>query len=166
MWNTLATQLADLILGIDHVAIAVEDIDTSIAWYSSALGFTLAERSVVSGDHSGMLYAVMKSGAATVVLVQGTSPESQVSKFLSAYGAGMHHIAFAVSDLEQAIDRVTKAGGNTDTPIVSDDGIRQALLQRDPATGVRVELIERHGVSFSQQNVEHLFRALEEKDLY
>ncbi len=165
MENTLATQLADLILGIDHVAIAVEDIETSIAWYSSALGFSLAERSEMSGDHSGMLSAVLKSGGATVVLVQGTSPESQVSKFLVAYGAGMHHIAFAVSDLDQAIDRVTKAGGHADTPILSDDGIRQVFLQRDPATGVRVELVERRGASFSQQNIEHLFRALEEKGL-
>lgn len=166
MENTLTTQLADLVLGIDHIAIAVKDIDSSIAWYSSALGFSLAERSEVSGDHSGMLYAVMKSGSTTVVLVQGTSPESQVSKFLAAFGAGMHHIAFAVTDLDEAINRVATEGGSADTPIVSDNGIRQAFLQRDPATGVRVELIERHGIPFSERNVGQLFRALEEKDLY
>lgn len=166
MKNMLSTQLADLILGIDHVAIAVEDIDTSIAWYSSALGFSLAERSEMSGDHSGMLSAVMKSGGATVVLVQGTSPESQVSKFMAAFGAGMHHIAFAVTDLDKAISRVVETGGHADTPIISDDGIRQVFLRRDPATGVRVELVERRGASFSQQNIEHLFRALEEKGLY
>jgi methylmalonyl-CoA/ethylmalonyl-CoA epimerase len=166
MDNTLTTQLAELVLGIDHVAIAVKDIDASIAWYSSALGFSLAERSEVSGDHTGMLYAVMKSASATVVLIQGTSPESQVSKFLDAYGAGMHHIALAVADLDEAINRVAAAGGIADTPVVSDNGIRQALLQLDPATGLRIELIERHGVSFSKQNVEQLFRALEEKGLY
>ncbi|MEO8331089.1 MAG: VOC family protein [Gallionella sp.] len=165
MMNTLPSQLADLVLGIDHVAIAVADIDTSIAWYSSALGFSLAERSEMSGDHSGMLSAVMKSGGATVVLVQGTSPESQVSRFLAAFGAGMHHIAFAVADLDQAISRVVETGGHADTPIISDNGIRQAFLQRDPATGVRVELVERSGASFSRQNIEHLFRALEEKGL-
>lgn len=166
MKNTATTQIGDLVLGIDHVAIAVEDIDSSIALYASALGFSLQERSEVTGDHSGMVYAVMRSGAATVVLVQGTSPESQVSKFLAAFGTGMHHIAFAVSDLNKAIDRVVTSGGIADTPVISDDGIRQTFLQRNPATGVRVELIERHGVSFSERNIEHLFRALEEKDLY
>ena len=166
MTSTLTAQLGDLILGIDHVAIAVEDIDASIARYSTALGFALLERSEVSGDHSGMLYAVMKAGSATVVLVQGTSPASQVSKFLAAFGAGMHHIALAVTDLDKAIARTTVAGGIADTPVISDDGIRQAFLQRDPTTGVRIELIERHGVPFSEKNVEQLFRALEEKDLY
>lgn len=166
MKNTLATQLGDLVIGIDHVAIAVENIDASIAQYSSALGFTLINRSEIAGDHTGMVYAVLKSGSATVVLVQGTSPESQVSKFLAAFGAGMHHVALAVTDLDKAINRAVAAGSTADTPVISDKGIRQAFLHRDPATGVRVELIERHGVPFSEKNVEQLFRALEEKDLY
>jgi len=166
MENTLITQLADLVLGIDHVAIAVKDIDASIAWYSSALGFSLKERSEISGNHSGMLYAVLTSGSATVVLVQGTSPASQVARFLAEFGAGMHHIALAVSDLDAAIDRISSAGGGTDTPIVCDNGIRQAFLQRDPATGMRIELIERDGGEFSRQNVERLFKVFEEKDLY
>lgn len=166
MKNTLATQLGELVIGIDHVAIAVEDIDAAIARYSSALGFSLLERSVVSGDHSGMVYAVMVSGGSTIVLVQGTSPESQVSKFIAAFGTGMHHIAFAVTDLDAAIKRATSAGSTCDTPVVSDEGIRQAFLHRDEKTGVRIELIERHGVSFSEKNVEDLFRALEEKELY
>jgi methylmalonyl-CoA/ethylmalonyl-CoA epimerase len=166
MENILKTQLADLVLGIDHVAIAVQDIDASIAWYTSTLGFSLVERSEISGDHSAMLYATLISGGSTIVLVQGTSPDSQVSKFLAEFGAGMHHIALAVSDMDLAIDRVVQAGGSTDTPVVSDDGIRQVFLQRDPATGIRIELIERHDVPFSKQNVEQLFKAFEEKDLY
>lgn len=166
MKDTLTTQLGDLVIGIDHIAIAVEDIDASIAWYSSALGFSLVERSEVNGDHTGMVYAIMKSAAASVVLVKGTSPESQVSKFVAAFGTGMHHIAFAVTDLDKAISRVAEAGGATDTPVISDEGIRQAFLQRDASTGVRIELIERHGAPFSEKNVERLFRALEEKNLY
>lgn len=164
--NALTAQLGDLILDIDHVAIAVADIDSSISHYSSALDFSLLERNEVSGDHTGMVYAVLKSGGATVVLVQGTSPESQVSKFISAFGPGMHHIAFAVSDLDAALDRVRQAGGKADTPIISDEGIRQAFLQRDAASGIRIELIERSDAPFSEKNVEGLFRALEAEDLY
>ena len=166
MKNNLTTQLADLVLGIDHVAIAVPDIDASIAWYTATLGFALAERSEISGDHSAMLYATLISGSSTIVLVQGTSPASQVSKFLAEFGAGMHHIALAVADLDLAIGRVISTGGCIDTPVVHDNGIRQVFLRRDPATGIRIELIERHDVSFSKQNVEQLFKAFEEKDLY
>ncbi len=166
MAHPLPAQLADLIQGIDHIALAVEDIDASIALYSSALGFSLLKRSEVRGDYSGMVYAVMKSGSATMVLVQGTSPVSQVSKFIAAFGAGIHHIAFAVSDLDAALDRIARAGATADTPLISDHGIRQTFLHRDTETGVRVELIERHGVPFSERNVEQLFRALEAKDLF
>lgn len=166
MTNPITEQLGDLVIGIDHVAIAVADVDASIAHYSRALGFTLLERSEVSGDHSGMVYAVLKSGSSTVVLVQGTSPESQVSKFIAAFGTGMHHIAFAVRDLDAALSIVKETGGSADTPVIADAGIRQAFLQRDAASGVRIELIERAEAPFSEKNVEGLFRALEAKDLY
>lgn len=157
--------LSDLILGIDHVALAVTDVDASLQSYG-ALGFKLIERSEVRGEHSGMVYAVLKSTDATLVLVQGTSPASQVSKFIAVCGTGMHHIAFAVSDLEAAIQRANAAGILCDTPIIKDDGIRQAFLHRDDKTGIRIELIERTGVPFSEKNVAGLFKALEEKDLY
>jgi methylmalonyl-CoA epimerase len=166
MNDALTSPYSDLVLGIDHVAIAVEDIAASINWYTATLGFSLAGESAVSGDHSGMVYAVLMSGDTTIVLVQGTSPESQVTKFIEAKGSGMHHIALAVSNLDEALRRVSQSGGVADTPIVSDDGIRQAFLQRDPVTGVRIELIERRGTAFSEQNVQALFEALEAKNLY
>ncbi len=166
MTPPISTQLGDLVLGIDHVAIAVENIDAAIARYSAALGFNLVERSEVSGEHSGMLYAVMRCGSSTVVLVQGTSAASQVSKFLATYGSGMHHIAFAVTDLDTAILRATQAGCIADTPVVCDEGIRQTFLQRDASSGVRIELIERHGAAFSARNVQQLFKTLEAKDLF
>jgi methylmalonyl-CoA/ethylmalonyl-CoA epimerase len=166
MVHTLASQLSDCIVAIDHVAVAVENLDDAIAWYSSTLGFSLIERSVTNGAHSGMLYAVMKAGQATVVLVQGTNPQSQVSRFLAEFGPGIHHIGFTVTNLDEAMARIINAGGSTDTPIVSDTGIRQAFLPRDHATGVRIELIERQGDSFSSQNAERLFKTLEEKKLY
>ncbi|MDD5471718.1 MAG: VOC family protein [Sideroxydans sp.] len=161
----LNEQLSDLILGIDHVALAVTDIDSSLKVYA-ALGFSLLDHSEVHGDHSGMRYATLKCKDATLVLVQGTSPESQVSRFVAACGTGIHHIAYAVSDLDAAIHCAQQTGITVDTPIQSDEGIRQAFLHRDADTGVRIELIERHGAPFSEHNVEGLFRALEAQDLY
>ena len=166
MDDTLTPPYSDLILGIDHVAIAVEDVAASIAWYTATLGFSLVEKNEVTGDHSGMVYAVLISGATTIVLVQGTSPESQVSKFIDAKGPGMHHVALAVSDLDEALRRVNQSSGIADTPIVADQGIRQAFLPRDSISGVRIELIEREGAAFSEKNVQALFQALEAKGLY
>jgi len=165
MTNSPTALIADLILGIDHVALAVADIEAAGQCYA-ALGFTPVAQSEVHGEHSGMRYAVWQSGDATLVLVQGSSPASQVSRFLNAFGAGMHHIAFAVSDLDAALARATQAGVAADTPVVRDAGIRQAFLHRDEKTGVRIELIERHGTPFSSRNVAQLFRMLEAKDLY
>jgi len=164
--DMLSSQLNELIIGIDHVALAVEDIDASINWYVNSLSFTLLERSDVTGEHSSMVYAVLKCGSTSIVLVQGTSPDSQVSKFVETFGTGMHHIAFAVRDLDAALVKVCAAGGHTDTPIIADKGIRQIFLHRDPVTGIRIELIERKDAPFSEKNVEGLFRALEEKNLY
>lgn len=161
----LRDRLTDLILGIDHVALAVTDIDAALPAYA-ALGFSLLDRNEVHGKHSGMLYATLKSGEATLVLVQGTSPASQVTRFVENSGAGIHHVAYAVSDLDEALRRAQAAGITADTPVVANSGIRQAFLRRDEKTGVRIELIERQGVSFSEHNVKQLFRALEAKDLY
>ncbi len=161
----LSEQLADLILEVDHIAIAVEDLDESVRWYSGALGFSLLDRHITRGEHTSMLYAVMKAGQSIIVLLQGTSPKSQVSRFITEFGCGVHHIAFAVSDLDAAISRANEYGSVTDTPIASDEGLRQVFFRRDPATGVRVELIERRGGSFTEKNVTQLFRVMEEKGL-
>ena len=157
---------ADLVSGIDHVAIAVSDIEASIAWYAATLGYALAERNEVSGELTGMILAVMNSGTSTIVLIQGTSPESQISRFIEEFGPGMHHIALAIRNLDEALERIGRAGGYADTPVVSNNGIRQIFLERDTTSGIRIELIERNGGSFSRHNIEQLFRALEEKELY
>ena len=92
--------------GIDHVAIAVHDIDQAISWYQSVLGFDLKVHKVTEGQDSSMVSAVMQSGTATIVLVQGLSPDSQVSKFINQFGPGMHHIAFSVSNLDAIVEAV------------------------------------------------------------
>lgn len=161
----IPASLDDQIVGVDHVAIAVSDIEQAISWYRSALGFVLSEKRTTAGDHSAMVSAVMRAGGATVVLVQGLSANSQVSRFIDQYGAGVHHVAFAVKDLDAALARVAGAGW-PDTPVIHVGGVRQVYLRRDEATGVRVELIEAGNGSFSDAGVEQLYRAMEENNLY
>ena len=93
--------LARYATGIDHVAIAVPDLETSIEFYSKVLGFELVERRRTEGTATAMVSAVMKAGPLTFVLIQGTSPQSQVSRFIEHYGPGVQHIAISVENIEE-----------------------------------------------------------------
>lgn len=159
-------RLGDCVIGIDHVAIAVSDLEQGIDWYTQKLGFRLVERRETRGEHTSMVSAVVRAGSAVVVLIQGTSPESQVSRFIEHFGPGVQHLALAVTDMDEAMARLTQAGGGTDTPMIVNEGLRQSFLRRDIGSGVRIELIESRGGRFSDESVEQLFRAFESGDLY
>ncbi len=99
------------------------------------------------------------------MLVEGSGPESQVSRFIEQKGEGVSHVALAVSSLDDALRRV-EAVTRPALPEVSAGGIRQAFLQQDPESGVRIELIERAGGQFSERSLREMFVALEERDLF
>ena len=152
--------------GIDHIAIAVVDLEEAIAWYTQKLGFRIVERRTTRGEHTSMLSAVVTAGEAVLVLLQGTSPQSQISRFIEEFGPGVQHIALCVQELDKALDNASAAGAQTATPVMSDVGLKQVFLDRDTGSGVRVELIERNGGSFSETSIERLFRAFEAADMY
>lgn len=159
-------RLEDCITGIDHIAIAVEDIAEAVDWYTNKLGFKLIEERVTHGRHTSMASAVIGAGRAVLVLIQGLTPDSQVTRFIEHFGPGAQHIALGVRDMDEAMERVFEAGGATDTPMIEDVGIRQAFLRRDEGSGVRVELIERKGGQFSDESVQQLYQAFEDRELY
>ena len=159
-------ELGGCIVGIDHIAIAVEDLDEAVDWYVTKLGFQLQQTRVTRGESTAMISAVLFAGSAVVVLVQGTEPASQVSRFIEKFGPGVQHFAFTVRDMDEAMQRVTAAGGGADTELIVSPGLKQVFLRRDVGSGVRVELIERGGGDFSDESVENLFRDFEARDLY
>ena len=161
-----ATLLAKYARSIDHIAIAVHDLEESIEYYSKTLGFQLHERRRTEGKVTAMVSAVMKAGPVTVVLLQGTSQESQVSKFVENYGAGVQHIAFGVVDLPAMVEELKGSGVEFDTNIISSPGLRQIFTHRDKGSGMMFELIERLGGDFSDESVKSLFEQLEAKDTY
>lgn len=148
---------------IDHVAVAVEDLEVAVDWYCANLGFEVVERRRTQGERTAMISAVLKAGSALVVLIQGTEPESQVSRFVARHGSGIQHLALQVTDLDAAIARFKSAAAEID--IIEEKGIRQVFLRREAGSGVRIELIERRGGTFNDRSVENLFRAFEAKDL-
>lgn len=161
-----ATQLGRYALAIDHIAIAVRDLESSIAFYTDVLGFELHERRRTEGTHTAMISAVLKAGPITVVLLEGTSPESQVSKFIEHYGPGVQHIAIGVQTLPEMAKRLAQAGLAFDTTVIESPGLRQIFTRRDPGSGVMIEFIERLGGDFSDQSVQQLFQQLEKKDSF
>lgn len=164
--NAALASIHDVILELDHVAVAVDDLDAAVEWHSKALGFKEISRRETTGENTSMKSAVMKAGKAVIVLVQGTCSESQVSHFIARHGQGVQHVALAVSDLDQAVASLEEHGIAVDTPMIVDHGIRQVFLARTAESDVRYELIERRGGAFTDRSVERLFRTLEAGKLY
>ena len=165
MSNT-ATLLSKYARSIDHVAIAVHDLEESIAFYTNVLGLELKERRRTEGKHTAMVSSVLKAGSISIVLLQGTSPDSQVSKFVEHYGAGVQHVAIGVEDLPQMAEDLKAAGLEFDTSVIQSPGLRQIFSARDKGSGMMFEFIERMGGDFSDQSVQQLFEQLEKKDAF
>lgn len=160
--------LADLTVGVDHVAIAVPDLAAAVAFYRDVMGFEVLEERETKGQFTGMVSAVTQAGPLTFVLVQGTSPESQVSRYVEKYGPGVQHVALLVKDLPEVVRRLEESGMEFDTSIIQGTGIRQAFTHRDDASGMMYELIERQSEDghFTDESVAELFRQLEERDAF
>ncbi|MDP9122402.1 MAG: VOC family protein [Acidobacteriota bacterium] len=164
--STNAPMLGKYATQVDHIAIAVHDLETSIEFYTKVLGFALHERRKTLGKQTAMVSAVMKAGPITVVLLQGTSPESQVSRFIDNYGAGVQHVAIGCQNLPQMAEELKAQGLEFDTTVINSPGLRQIFTKRDSGSGLMIEFIERMGGDFSDQSVQQLFEQLERKESF
>ncbi len=152
---------------IDHIAIAVKDLDEGIEFFGNVLGFKLIQRRVIHGQRTGMASAEMEHNDIKFVLCQGTEPESQVSRLITNFGPGVAHIALAVTDAQAACDKLAQQGMNFDTTVIKGSGLRQVFSSRDFNTGLSFEFIERNGEEqFLEENVNELFLQLEKSGAY
>ena len=158
--------LAKYTRSIDHVAIAVKDLEASIRFYTGVLGFELKERRKTEGKTTAMISAVLVAGPVTIVLLEGTTPDSQVSRFVEHFGPGVQHIAIGVEDLPQMAEELKAAGMEFDTTVIQSPGLRQIFSTRDPGSGMMFEFIERLGGDFTDQSVQSLFEQLEKKNAF
>lgn len=166
--RTTASVLAEHTVGLDHVAIAVPDLEKAVAFYRDVLGCEVKEQRTTAGRRTAMVSAVLQLGPVTMVLVQGTSPESQVSRYVDAFGAGVQHVAIQVRDLPAVVQALKDSGMEFDTTIIQGTGIRQTFTHRDPASGMMYELIERQTPDghFTDESVAELFNQLEAHDAF
>ncbi|WP_331375413.1 VOC family protein [Sinorhizobium chiapasense] len=153
--------------GIDHIALAVHNLDDAIHLFQDVLGFRLRRRFHIKGKKSGMVAADMVRDGICFVLCQGTEPESQVSQLVQNFGAGLAHVALAVDDVSTAIDTLKERGLSFDTTVIEGAGLTQAFSSRCPNTGMTIELIHRSGKEgFLESNVQELFDQLESSGKY
>ena len=106
---------------VDHVGVAVEDLDRALATYEADLALTLVHRETVA--EQGVEAVLLDVGDSHVELLAPLGPDTPVGRFLARQGPGLHHVAYGTQDIEAELERLAGAG------------VR--LLDRSPRTGIR-----------------------------
>ena len=106
---------------IDHIGVAVEDLDAAIALYEQTYGMELVHREVV--EEQGVEAVLLDVGENHVELLRPLGPDTPVGKFLARKGPGLHHVAYQVTDIEATLASLR------------DSGVR--LIDETPRTGIR-----------------------------
>lgn len=153
---------------IDHIAIAVKNIDEALFLYQDIFGFSLLKRREIVGAFSGMKSAELDAGGFSIVLVQGTSPESQVSRYIEEYGPGVQHVAIEVDDVDILSETLKESGVEFATNIIRGEGLVQIFTQREGNSGMMFEFIQRkkNTKHFEAGNIQQLFEQLEENNAF
>lgn len=129
---------------IDHVGIAVADLDSGIARYQELLGVSPSVRKRMEKD--GIDAAILDLGSTHVELIAPTGPGSAISGFLEKHGEGMHHVAYRVDDIRAALAQLRGQGARLldEEPRVGVMGHLVAFIHPQSAGGVLTELVEAH----------------------
>lgn len=134
--------MESLLTEIDHVAIAVHDLDAAIAWYEDVLGATLEHREVVESD--GVAEALLRVADSYIQLLTPTRHDSPVAKYLEKKGEGLHHVGYRVANCAQALDAVKASGGRVidNEPRPGSRGTIVAFVHPKTSFGTLIELVE------------------------
>lgn len=126
--------------GLDHVAIAVKDLDAAVKFYVEVLGFAPPELEVVADQQ--VTTAIFGHGMGRIELICPTDPAGSVAKFLEKRGEGLHHICVEVADLEATLAELKAKGAQLidQTPRIGAGGAKIAFVHPKGAHGVLTEL--------------------------
>jgi methylmalonyl-CoA/ethylmalonyl-CoA epimerase len=127
---------------IDHIGVAVDDLDGAIALYSERLGMPLQHRETV--EEQGVEAVLLGVGESHVELLRPLGPDTAVGKFLERSGPGLHHVAYGTDDIDSALEAVRDAGLRLidEQPRTGIRGSRVAFLHPKSTGGVLTELVE------------------------
>ena len=127
---------------IDHIGVAVEDLDAAIALHESTYGMALVHRETVT--EQGVEAVLFDVGESHVELLKPLSGDSPVGRFLASRGPGLHHVAYQVDDVGAALGAAREAGLRLidETPRTGIRGTQVAFLHPATAGGVLTELVQ------------------------
>ena len=130
---------------IDHIGVAVEDLDAAIALYEKSFEMEQAHRETVSSQ--GVEAVLLDVGEGHVELLAPLGPEPAVGKFLARKGPGLHHVAYAVDDIEGVLGKLQEAGVELigSKPRVGIRDSRVAFVHPKSTGGVLTEVVEPAG---------------------
>ncbi len=131
-----------LLTEIDHVAIAVRDLEAAIDYYQRAFGATVDHREVVESD--GVEEALLKVAESYVQLITPTRADSPIAKALEKRGEGLHHIGYRVSDCAAALAAMVAAGATPidQAPRPGSRGTIVAFMHPKGSFGTLIELVQ------------------------
>ncbi|HAF69678.1 MAG TPA: methylmalonyl-CoA epimerase [Acidimicrobiaceae bacterium] len=127
---------------IDHVAIAVHDLEAAIAYYEEAFGAQVHHREIVESD--GVEEALVKVADSYIQLTTATRPDSPIAKHLEKRGEGLHHIGYRVDDCQVALDAMIAAGATPidQSPRPGSRGTTVAFMHPKGSFGTLIELVQ------------------------
>lgn len=127
---------------VDHVGIAVRDLEAAISFYERAFGVAVAHRDRV--EDQGVEEALIRVGESYIQLLQPTGPDTPVGKFIERRGEGVHHVGYGVSDLEGTLERLRAEGLQLidEKPRPGSRGTMVAFVHPRSVGGVLVELVQ------------------------
>jgi len=130
---------------IDHIGVAVEDIDAAIELYEGSFEMKLAHRETV--ESQGVEAVLLDVGDGHVELLAPLGPDTPVGKYMAKNGAGLHHVAYAVDDIDATLEKLAAAGLQLidSKPRVGIRDSRVAFLHPRSTGGVLTEIVEPAG---------------------
>ena len=131
-----------LLTEIDHIAIAVKDLEAAIAYYQNAFGATVDHREVVESD--GVEEALLKVAESYIQLLTPTRPDSPVGKAIEKRGEGLHHIGYRVNNCAEALAAMIAAGATPidKAPRPGSRGTTVAFMHPKGSFGTLIELVQ------------------------
>jgi methylmalonyl-CoA epimerase len=129
------------VLGVDHIAVVVTDLDEAVRLWRDLLGLRPGGREIV--EDQGVEVQMMYAGDTRIELVRPLRPDSPAAKFLAKRGPGLHHLALAVADCKDAVQAAQAQGARmvNAEPVEGSHGTRVAFMHPAATGGVLVELV-------------------------
>jgi methylmalonyl-CoA/ethylmalonyl-CoA epimerase len=127
---------------IDHIGVAVQDLEEAVSLYSERLGMPVQHRETV--EQQGVEAVLLGVGESHVELLRPLAPDTAVGRFLERSGPGMHHVAYGTDDIESALEQACAAGLELidEQPRTGIRGSRVAFVHPKSTGGVLTEIVQ------------------------